>query len=153
MSRDLTGGPPRRWTQELGGIRWLPRLIDKARAALDGTLGDYLYGHSPVDRALLRSLGLGYRDFTAIVEDAASDDAVLHALERRVPDGLIRAREWSRTMPRTLRVLLLLVDLDDGYFGGPLLLLKPPANAISGVFTRWLKRRFPSRAAQGRARS
>ncbi|MDP9111911.1 MAG: DUF5069 domain-containing protein, partial [Candidatus Eremiobacteraeota bacterium] len=77
MSEDLTAGPPRRWTRELDGIRWLPRLIDKTRAALAGTLGDYLYGQSPVDRALLRALGLGYRDFTAIVMQSANDDAVI----------------------------------------------------------------------------
>lgn len=152
MSKDLTAGPPRRWTQELGGIRWLPRLIDKTRAARAGTLGDYLYGHSPVDQALLRALGLGYRDFTAIIGDSPSDDAVLRALERDVPDGVGRARGWSRTMPRTFGVLLLLVDIDDGYLGGPLILLKGPANAVSGVFTRWLKRRFPSRALEGRSR-
>lgn len=150
MSEDLTAGPPRRWTLELGGIRWLPRLIDKTRAAIAGTLGDYLYGHSPVDRALLRALGLGYRDFTAIVMESPDDDAVMRTLEQRAPDGVVRARRWSRDLPRTFALLLFLVDLDDGYLGRPLSLLKRPANAVSGVFTRWLKRRFPSRAAQGR---
>ncbi len=150
MSEDLTAGPPRRWTRELDGIRWLPRLIDKTRAALAGTLGDYLYGQSPVDRALLRALGLGYRDFTAIVMQSANDDAVIRALEARVPDGVVRARQWSRRLPRTFALLLFLVDFDDGYLGWPLRLLKRPANAVSGAFTRWLKSRYPSRAAEGR---
>jgi len=36
--RDLSQGPPRRWNEEIGGIKWLPRLIDKTRAALAGKL-------------------------------------------------------------------------------------------------------------------
>ncbi|MGB8519688.1 MAG: DUF5069 domain-containing protein, partial [Candidatus Tumulicola sp.] len=75
--RDLHAGPPRRWSEEIDGICWLPRLIDKTRAALAGTLGDYLFGQSPMDRALLRALGLSHREFAAIVRAAAGDDAVL----------------------------------------------------------------------------
>jgi len=146
--KDLAAGPPRRWTEELGGIRWLPRLIDKTRAALTGTLGDYLYGQSPVDRGLLRALGLGYRDFTAIVREAPNDDAVLHELERNVPMGLLAARRWSRALPRTHGAFLFVIDLDDGYLGKPWSLLKSPANFVSAPFTRWLKRRFPSRVAE-----
>src|SRR5579884_4274192 len=71
---DLRATPPRRWSDELDGIRWLPRMIDKARAAMKGTLGDYLYGQSPMDRSLLRALGLSYKDFTRIVREAGDDD-------------------------------------------------------------------------------
>ena len=60
-ARDLTVVPPRRWSESLGGITWLPRLIDKARAALNGTLGSYLYGQSPMDRGLLKQLGLSHQ--------------------------------------------------------------------------------------------
>ena len=147
--KDLAAEPPRRWTEELGGVRWLPRLIDKTRAALAGTLGDYLYGQSPVDRGLLRALGLRYRDFTAVVREAASDDAVLRELEGSVPAGLLAARRWSRSLPRTHGVFLFAIDLDDGYLGAPWTLLKRPANFASATFTRWLKRRFPSRAVDG----
>lgn len=34
---------PRPGDLELGGYRWLPRMIDKARADADGSIGDYCY--------------------------------------------------------------------------------------------------------------
>jgi hypothetical protein len=55
----------------LGGYAWLPRMIDKARAAQAGTLGDYVHP-CPVDRACLERLGLDARAFGAVV--ARSDD-------------------------------------------------------------------------------
>ena len=142
---DLNVGPPRRWTQELGGIRWLPRLIDKARAALAGTLGSYLYGQSPMDRDLLNKLGLGYRDFTAIVASAPSDAAVLEALQARSPQGVERARIWSANLHRSHWFFLLIMDLDDGYVEGPARAIKGPVNSLSAKYTRWIKRRWPSR--------
>lgn len=144
-AKDLNAVAPRRWTQELGGIAWLPRLIDKTRAALAGTLGDYLYGQSPIDRELLRALGLGYRDFTQLVRDAADDEAVLAALESQVPVGVQRARAWSHKLPRRHGFFLFLLDVDDGRYGPA---LKRPANALSGALTRWVKRRWPSKAAE-----
>ncbi|HEY8313415.1 MAG TPA: DUF5069 domain-containing protein [Candidatus Baltobacteraceae bacterium] len=145
---DLTAGPPRRWTEELGKIRWLPRLIDKTAAALAGTLGDYLYGQSPVDRGLLRAFGLRYGEFTKIVAGADDDAAVLEALQARVPAGVERARAWSAALPRTHGLFLFVLDLDDGYLGGGWRVLKAPTNLVANAFTRWLKRRFPSKAAQ-----
>lgn len=34
---------PRSRQLMMGGIRWLPRITDKARATLRGTIGDYIY--------------------------------------------------------------------------------------------------------------
>ena len=130
-AKNLSVETPRRWTDELDGIRWLPRLIDKARAAMAGSLGDYLYGQSPIDHGLLRALGLSYRDFSGIVRGAGGDDdAVLTALKRRVPDGVERARAWSKTLPSRYRLLLFLVDLDDGY--------KPALQPLHGFVRMWL---------------
>jgi hypothetical protein len=143
--RDLHAGPPRRWSEEIGGIYWLPRLIDKTRAALAGTLGDYLFGQSPIDRALLRALGLSHRDFAEIVRNVPDDRAVLAAIAARDLQACERAGAWSATMPARYRLLLWLLDIDDGYraspFGVP---IKFGANAIS----RTVKRIWPSRAAE-----
>jgi hypothetical protein len=143
--RDLHAGPPRRWSEEIGGICWLPRLIDKTRAALAGTLGDYLFGQSPVDRGLLRALGMSHRDFASIVRDAPGDDAVLAAIAARDQQAPARARAWSVAMPARSRLFLWLLDVDDGYcatpFGAP---IKFGANVIS----RTVKRLWPSRAAE-----
>jgi len=146
-ARDLTVVPPRRWSESLGGITWLPRLIDKARAALQGTLGAYLYGQSPMDRGLLRQLGLSHRELAVIVKNAADDEAVLAALIARDPEAVERARRWTAAeLPDRHRLFLYLMDFDDGYLGGWTLSMKKIANAGSGVFTALVKRAMPSNA-------
>ena len=140
--RDLTLSPPRRWNEELGGIKWLPRLIDKTRAAIAGTLGNYLYGQSPFDRSLLRTLGLRYRDFTKIVSNALTDDDVFRQIALASPDGVERARDWSRRLAERHRLFMFVLDLDDGYLDHRWYCkaLKRPttvvANAISGAAKR-----------------
>ena len=71
---------PRRWNTELDGIRWLPRLIDKARMQHRGELGSYLLGHSPVDHALLTRMGVTTAEFSEIVRQAPDDGAVPRAV-------------------------------------------------------------------------
>jgi len=139
QASDLSAAPPRRWTEELGGIRWLPRLIDKSRAAIAGSLGDYLYGQSPIDRGLLRALGLTYRDFTGIVRSAGDDDnAVLAVLEKRVPDGVARARVWSDRLQSRHRLFLFLTDLDDGY-NAALQPVRGLVRMLSGSMSRYMR--------------
>jgi predicted PurR-regulated permease PerM len=141
---DLRTTAPRRWSDELGGIRWLPRMIDKARAAMKGTLGDYLYGQSPMDQSLLRALGLSYKDFTRAVRDAGDDDRrVLELLEERAPDGLDLARRWSERLPQR-RAFLFIIDLDDGYYGGPLQALRGVIRLSYSLIARWMRYRWPA---------
>ncbi|HUY10763.1 MAG TPA: DUF5069 domain-containing protein [Candidatus Dormibacteraeota bacterium] len=138
---DLTLAPPRRWSDTLGGIRWLPRIIDKARAALGGRLGGYLYGQSPGDRNLLSILGTDYPGFTRIVKAAPDDAAVLAALEREFPKGVARARRWSsRPLPLLFRPMTLMLDFDDGYIDGPLAGLRKPISALYGTAALLLRR-------------
>lgn len=144
---DLRIVPPRRWSEELGGIRWLPRMIDKARAAMKGTLGDYLYGQSPMDHSLLRALGLSYRQFTAIVREAGGEDGrVLQLLEQRCPEGVKMARRWSEHLPRR-RAFLFLLDLDDGYYGGPLQAIRGVIRTLYGLAVRYIRYRWPARGS------
>ena len=145
-SANLRESVPRRWSEQLGGIRWLPRLIDKARSAITGQLGAYLFGQSPVDSALLKALGLSHRAFATIVKEAPDDAAVFTALEAAVPDGIERARAWSARLPRSHRLFLMIIDIDDGYTGGPL--AKRLLNVLSNPFTAVVKRAKPSRAAE-----
>lgn len=147
-AKDLRVSAPRRWSDELGGIRWLPRIIDKARAAMKGTLGDYLYGESPTDRAFLRALGLSYKEFTQIVRKAGDDDAmVLQMLQERTPEGLELARRWSERLEERHRTFLYLVDLDDGYAGGPLQAFRSVIRMFYALFARYVRYRWPARAA------
>ncbi len=148
-ARDLRMGPPRRWNESVAGICWLPRLVDKARAALAGTLGGYLFGQSPMDSGLLRRLGLSHTDFARIVHRAPDDAAVLAAIHERDPEALARARAWSDAeLPHRHKMFLWIMDFDDGYLGAPWTALKNVANAGSNAFTALVKRAMPSRAAE-----
>ena len=146
---DLRRSPPRRWSESLGQIRWLPRLIDKTRAALGGELGDYFYGQSPMDRSLLRALGMGHREFARVVRDAPGDADVFAALQARSPEGIRAARQWSDTLQRRHPLWLFFVDLDDGYLGGGWKVLQAPVRFAAAVLVRVVKRLRPARAVDG----
>ena len=105
---------PRRWNTEIDGIRWLPRLIDKARMQQRGELGNYLLGHSPVDHALLTRMNLTTEQFSEIVRQAPDDAAVLAAVRARGMDEA-RVRRWSERFTATYRTYIVLWDLDEGY--------------------------------------
>jgi predicted PurR-regulated permease PerM len=147
--KDLRELPPRRWSDELGGIRWLPRMIDKARAAMHGALGDYLYGQCPVDRGLLRALGLTYKDFTGIVRAGGDDDQkTLALLEQRCGGpAMALARRWSRRISQSYSLFGFLLDLDDGYAAGPLHPFRGVIRFISGLLARYARYHTPARAS------
>jgi len=113
---DLRSGPPRRWTETVGGVQWLPRFIDKARALRAGTLGVYLFGQSPIDAEFLKTAGLSYRRFMVIVDAHGADDAaVLAEIEAQRPGAADRLRAWSNVLPKRHAVFMALLDIDDGY--------------------------------------
>lgn len=105
---------PRRWSDDVDGIRWLPRLIDKARLWNRGVLGAYLFGHSPVDRGLLSRLEIATDEFAAIVAAAPGDRDVLTALRTRGFDEA-SVRRWSDRLPKPYHVILRLIDVDEGH--------------------------------------
>jgi hypothetical protein len=140
--RDLRTEPPRRWSERLDGICWLPRLIDKARAARAGLLGDYLFGQSPMDRALLRKLGLSHRAFAELVQAAGDDDEVIAAIARRDAPALERARAWSQHLGQRHRLFLWFIDVDDGYRAAP---VRWMVNAGATWISRTAKRLWPVR--------
>jgi hypothetical protein len=145
---DLRRESPRRWSEELDGVMWLPRLIDKTRASLHGTLGAYLYGQSPVDREVLHTLGVGHRAFAEIVAVAPDDAAVVDGLLRRDAFAMDRGRRWSATAPRRYAAFFYTLDLDDGYAPG-MRWCKPIANPLSYGITWVMKRLFPNRPCEG----
>ncbi|HEY4097832.1 MAG TPA: DUF5069 domain-containing protein [Baekduia sp.] len=63
----------------LDGYAWLPRMIDKSRAARAGTLGTMIHP-CPVDRRCLALLGIDVATFGDVVAGAADDEAVLTGL-------------------------------------------------------------------------
>ncbi|MDP9111376.1 MAG: DUF5069 domain-containing protein [Candidatus Eremiobacteraeota bacterium] len=145
---DLTVGAPRRWSENIEGIVWLPRLIDKTRAAHAGTLGSYLFGQSPVDRSLLRALGIGYTDFARIVACELDDAAIVRSIAHRDPESLARARKWGAWLQKNYGWFLFVLDVDDGYAGGFWRAVRPPVTACANAFTWFLKRAWPSKAIE-----
>ena len=146
ISRDLSKVPPRRWNEELAGIKWLPRLIDKTRATLDGTLGPYLFGQSPMDRSFLRAIGLRHRDLTRIVANSLTDDDVFRTIFAQTPEGVERARAWSATLQARHAWFLFILDLDDGYLDGRYWrMLRAPTNAAANLVSAVVKRLWPAR--------
>jgi hypothetical protein len=141
-NRDLRVGPPRRWSVELDGVAWLPRLIDKARAASTGALGGYLYGQSPTDSGLLKTLGIGYRSFAELVSRAPDDRMVAALLTARDPEAMTRARAWSEDLRRNHKAFLWAMDVDDGYRPGAAW-AKRPVNTLTNAFTALVKRVIP----------
>ena len=76
---DLTKSYPRSPRAELMGLPMLPRTIDKARAKIAGTLGEYVFGEkSSFDTALLGFLGVKPDAFLEGVR-GAKDDAAMEA--------------------------------------------------------------------------
>ena len=65
----------------LEGYAWLPRIIDKARAADAGTLGGYVHP-CPVDRRCLDLLGIEAAHFRQIAGAARTGADVVAGLER-----------------------------------------------------------------------
>ncbi len=91
---------PRRWNVEVDGICWLPRVSDKARMRESGSLGAYLLGQSPVDRAPLARLGCSTEEFAAL-RTRGFDEA--------------RMRKWSAAFAVRYKTYIALWDLDEGY--------------------------------------
>ena len=105
---------PPRWDVEVDGIRWLPRMIEKARMRERGTLGAYLIGHSPVDAALLERLNITTEAFVQLVREQPDDTSVLIALRAQGFDEAA-VRRWSDAFPHRYALYITLWDLDEGY--------------------------------------
>jgi len=74
---------------ELGGYRWLPRIIAKARAKLRGEMPPELMYGCGADRPFLRTVGIDPSAFLRIVWQTENDDQVILAI----------VRFYSRTFP------------------------------------------------------
>src|SRR5437762_12160585 len=75
---DLTKRPPRSPRCRLGGYVTLPRLLDKGRATIAATNGQFTYD-APIDQHLKDFLGL---DFAALREQLAAGNGDGEILER-----------------------------------------------------------------------
>lgn len=87
MATDFRSGRdfPRRGRDEYGGYNWLLRVFDKARAARNGTIHDYIYP-CPMDRGVFDRWGITSQAFDAALETCDTDDKILAWVKARVND-------------------------------------------------------------------
>ncbi|HSI82449.1 MAG TPA: DUF5069 domain-containing protein [Candidatus Methylacidiphilales bacterium] len=93
---DLTKRPPRSVRVRLGGYVILPRMLDKGRAALAGTLGQYKY-NSGMDQHWLRFTGIDAEALKSELATGKGDGEILawvqaHATNKRQPWEI---QQWS----------------------------------------------------------
>ena len=73
---DLTQQTPRSPGHKVCGFDMLGRTIDKCRALLFGTIGDYQFD-CPLDKMLFEFLGVSADDFKRQIESGASDEQIV----------------------------------------------------------------------------
>ena len=95
MSTDLTTGAPRSPYDEVGGITFLPRSIDKMRASLAGSAGAY-NAKTGYSTNLFELFGVTADEFEQIVRDNPTDEGVLQALTARKPLSEAEIEAWNR---------------------------------------------------------
>ena len=81
FTTDLTQRPPRSPSVRLGGFVILPRLIDKARAALGGKLGEYYDGPKGLNAHFLRFVGVDYDALKQQIATGAGDWEILQWIQ------------------------------------------------------------------------
>lgn len=72
---DLQHQYPRSPRETLAGYVHLPRMLDKCRASLAATIGEYVYP-CPLDQQLLNFAGITAQQFTDAVRRLRTDDSV-----------------------------------------------------------------------------
>jgi hypothetical protein len=96
MATDFRDGKsfPRRGRDEIGGYLWLLRVADKGRAALAGTIHDYVYP-CPMDKGVFERWGITPEQFHDALKMHASDQALLEWLNAHaIAGGRVAANCW-----------------------------------------------------------
>ena len=79
----------------MGDYALMARMIDKGRATLNGTVGEYHFA-CPLDQMLLTYKGVQADDVKALLASGASDDQVLTWFnEQGTPKGGDETKNWS----------------------------------------------------------
>lgn len=88
---NLTQRPPRSARIRLGGYVILPRMLDKCRAELAGTPGEYRYD-CPLDQRFFSFTGIDPDALKAEVAKGLGDGEILAWIEANAP---IKPKEWE----------------------------------------------------------
>ncbi len=95
---DLRKDFPRSMRFTLAGYAHLARMIDKCRAVLAGTEGEYIYP-CPMDERLMEFAGITSGQFTAAVQANPADEGVVAWFEQTArPHTSAELAEWNQTL-------------------------------------------------------
>jgi hypothetical protein len=95
---DLRKSFPRSMRVKLEGYVHLARMIDKCRAVLAGTEGEYIYP-CPMDDRLLEFAGITAAQFTATVKANQTDEGIAQWFREKVkPRTHPKLDEWNEMM-------------------------------------------------------
>lgn len=76
VAKDLRHEKPAAMNAKLAGYPWLPRMIDKARAAHAQMLGDYYRYPCPIDATCLRLLQIDADTFRQVATTTSDEDFI-----------------------------------------------------------------------------
>lgn len=98
---DLTQRPPRSPRSRLGGYVLLPRILDKGRATLAGTNGEYHY-NCPLDQRFVSFVGIDPQKLLAELKKGKGDGEILEWIEANATKtrGAWEIQQWSDYMDR-----------------------------------------------------
>ena len=95
---DLRTSFPRSMRVKMEGYVHLARMIDKCRAVLAGTEGEYIYP-CPMDIRFLEFAGITAEQFTATVKANPTDDGVAQWFRKTAtPHTATELNEWNQMM-------------------------------------------------------
>ena len=94
-AKDLTQEAPRSPRTRLGDYALMARMIDKGRATLNGTVGEYHFA-CPLDQMLFTYKGVQADDVKALLASGATDEEVLAWFNGHgVTKSADETRQWS----------------------------------------------------------
>ena len=99
-AKDLSKEPPRSLLVRIGGYPILVRTIDKGRALLNGTIGQYEY-NCGLDQMLFGFKGLDHEEVKSFLATGASDEQVLDWVNSHgTPKTRAEIEEFSNSVAR-----------------------------------------------------
>lgn len=95
---DLRKGFPHSMHFKLAGYAHLARMIDKCRAVLAGTEGEYIYP-CPIDERLMEFAGITSDQFTSAVKANSTDEGIVKWLEQTATQHQpAELEEWNQKL-------------------------------------------------------
>lgn len=98
---DLTQRPPRSPRSRLGGYALLPRMLDKGRATLAGTNGEYHF-NCPLDQRFVSFVGIEPKKLLAELKKGKGDSEILEWIQAnaKYKRALWEIQQWTDYMDR-----------------------------------------------------